>query len=318
MSPRVEFRLSQIEKNIKELQARCEGIYFAFPVKCCNEPKVLRLVSEMFMGFDVSNKNEYQIIKQYDDGRLICSSGPLSYELSGVSNVLVAANSMKRWDGKSGIRINFNSDERFADSHFGIDYLKLDKNVIDRVSYVHFHNSDHRNYEKCECVLEHIYNIIKKFNNLKILNVGGHLENLTFEEGVSYIQNVREIVPPKIKVIVEVGDFLFKESGVLFCKVIDCYFDGKSQVVILDFSKMANQRWVYPILCEDSMDMGGNRESFDTVFYGCSCCEVDVFLQTSCKKYDVGEEVIFQNISPYSYQWNHQFNGIAGIEFYFV
>ena len=77
---------------------------------------------------------------------------------------------------------------------------------------------------------------------------------------------------------------------------------------------MANQRWVYPILKKEQLK---NKIEYDTTFYGCSCCEVDTFLETRCKRHYIGEKLIFSNISPYSYEWNNSFNGVNKIDFFF-
>lgn len=115
-----------------------------------------------------------------------------------------------------------------------------------------------------------------------------------------------------IKKIVEAGDFLFKDCGKLFCEVIDVRDNKMSQTVTLNFSKMANQRWAYPIYHEET-----KNELVDTVFYGCSCCETDIYLETKARRLKKGDKLMFQNISPYSYQWDTEFNGINKIRYDF-
>ena len=58
-------------------------------------------------------------------------------------------------------------------------------------------------------------------------------------------------------------------------------------------------------------------EKIKTIFYGCSCCETDTYLETYSKPLMVGDEVSFENISPYSYQWNTSFNGVDKMKFVF-
>lgn len=72
---------------------------------------------------------------------------------------------------------------------------------------------------------------------MKKINIGGHLEDLSFKEGIEYLNNVRNIVPENIIMIAELGDFLFKNVGTLYCNVVDVRYDSKVQVVTLNFSK---------------------------------------------------------------------------------
>ncbi|CDC62043.1 hypothetical protein OBE_06752 [human gut metagenome] len=135
---------------------------------------------------------------------------------------------------------------------------------------------------------------------------------MSFKNGIEYLQEMRSIIPTHIDIIVEAGDFLFKDCGKLFCEVIDVRDNKMSQTVTLNFSKMANQRWAYPIYHEET-----KNELVDTVFYGCSCCETDIYLETKARRLKKGDKLMFQNISPYSYQWDTEFNGINKIRYDF-
>lgn len=152
---------------------------------------------------------------------------------------------------------------------------------------------------------------INIFPNLKNINIGGHLEDLSFQDGIDYLNTIRKIVPNNIDLYVELGDFLFKNVGTLYCKVIDIRKDDNLQFVTLNFSKMANQRWAYPIYNTNSKDL------IKTMFFGCSCCETDIYLETYAEEFTIGDEVVFKNISPYSYQWDTSFNGIEKMKYIF-
>lgn len=311
----VEFNLNTLEKNINELKEKCKDVEFLFPVKCCTNRKVLNIVEKLGLGFDVSNQEEYRLIKKYDlKEKFISASGPLSFTLLNQQNVHVVVNNIELYDSNVGIRVNFNDSNEFEESHFGTNIQSINENIRNTVEYIHFHNSDKRTIDKCNSIKNQIKNIIKNFPNIKYLNIGGHLEDLTKEQGIKYINEVREIVPTNIKLIVEVGDFLFKNCGKLYTRVVDSKINENKQIIILNFSKMANQRWVYPELIEQQ---NNNCQEYETIFYGCSCCEVDIFLEARCKKYNIGEFISFSNISPYSYEWNNSFNGVKKIKFYF-
>lgn len=311
----VEFDLKKLEKNIENLKQKCKNVIFIYPVKCCTNAKVLNIMYNKLDGFDVSNINEYNLIKNFDiSKKFISATGPLSYTLIDNRKIHVTVNNLEFYKEGLGIRVNFNSNDNFEKSHFGVNYKNIDNTIRNNVQYIHFHNSDKRTVEKCECIIEEIKKILSCFPNVKYLNIGGHLEDLTENDGICYINTVRKIIPTNIKLIVEDGDFLFKNCGTMHARVIDSKIVDGKQIVILNFSKMANQRWVYPTLKESQQE---KISKYETSFYGCSCCEVDIFLETKCKKYSVNENLIFSNISPYSYEWNNSFNGIKKIDFYF-
>lgn len=315
MNPRVEFDLSILNENIQKLKNETNNIHFLFPVKCCKNNRVLNIIVKNGFGFDVSNNNEFKVVEKLLNDQFVSASGPLSYELNHChyKNIHVVANNLNSFIKGNGIRINFNSNKNFEYSRFGEDYQQIEEDIRNEVNYVHFHNSDYRDLNKCEEIYKEIKNIMQYFPNLKILNIGGHLEDLSIDEGLDYLNNVRFLIPSNIALYVEVGDFLFKNSGTLYCKVVDVRNDKDKQIVTLNFSKMANQRWAYPIYKTGEK----NKKLIRTVFYGCSCCETDIYLETNSYALQVGDEIKFGNISPYSYEWNTAFNGVNKLEYIF-
>ena len=315
MQPKVVFDLSVLKSNIEKLKDRTNNITFLFPVKCCKHPKVLSIITENGFGFDISNRNEFKVIKKYLKKQFVSVCGPLSYELLNCryDNIHIISSSFESYKSGNGIRINFNSNKKFNISRFGVDYRKLDINLRNKISYIHFHNSDHKDMNKCNYILDEIKKIIKYFPNLQMLDIGGHLEDLTFDEGINYLNRVRNIIPKSISLFVELGDFLFKDVGTLYSRVIDVKKEKDIQFVTLNFSKMANQRWTYPVYFFNDTKIS----LIKTIFFGSSCCETDIYLETFAKKLNVGDEVIFKNVSPYSYEWNTSFNGIDEMKYIF-
>lgn len=313
MNLRVEFDLSILKKNIVELKNKTSGINFLFPVKCCNNIDVLKLIVNNDFGFDVSNINEFKLIEKYLKHQFVSVSGPLSFELINCKydNIHIVANNFSSFKEGNGIRVNFNSNNNYGVSRFGVDYKSINYDIRKKITYIHIHNSDHKDIEKCKKIYEEIKNILTFFPNLKNINIGGHLEDLSFQDGIDYLNTVRKIVPNNINLYVELGDFLFKNVGTLYCKVIDIRKDDNLQFVTLNFSKMANQRWAYPIYNTNSKNL------IKTMFFGCSCCETDIYLETYAEEFTIGDEVVFKNISPYSYQWNTSFNGIEKMKYIF-
>ena len=311
MNPRVEFDLSKLDRNIKEIKNRTNNINFLYPVKCCKKEEVLEIIFNNGLGFDVSNENEYKQVEKYVKNQFISACGPLSYELNEYNNIHVISNNLNSYKKNNGLRINFNSNNKFGFSRFGVDYKELNEDIRKEINYIHFHNSDHKDLDKCNDIYEEIKSILEYFPNLKAINIGGHLEDLSFDDGINYLNKVRSIVPKDILIYAELGDFLFKDTGTLYAKVIDIRNDKNTQIVSLNFMKMTNQRWTYPIYKSKSTDL------INTIFYGASCCETDIYLETKADKLNIGDGVVFINISPYSYELNASFGGMNKIEFIF-
>ena len=314
-NPYIRFDLEKLKTNIIAIKSSCPGVKFLFPVKCCSNPKVLDIAFNFMDGFDVSNIREYQKIAKNENitrgTKIISSSGPLSFQNIGIKNVYLAVNSLSRYKNGCGLRINFNFDNKFIQSHFGEDLFDVDDNFAKNISYVHFHIADARTRDLNNCILKNISLILKKFTNIQTLNIGGNLENLNQQEAIEYINNVRKMVPEYINIFVEVGDLLFTDCGTLYCGLIDCKKIGNKQIAILNVSKLANLRWSRLHYKEE------NTQTIETEFYGCNCCEDDVICSSRCHALQQNEQIIFTNISPYSYEWNNSFNGIPKIKIIF-
>ena len=120
MEPKVEFDLLKLKNNITNLKKQTKGINFLFPVKCCNHHIVLDIIYNSGFGFDISNKNEFKIIKKYLKKQFVSVSGPLSYELNdnNYDNLHIVSNNLSTFREGNGIRVNFNSDGACDRVHF--------------------------------------------------------------------------------------------------------------------------------------------------------------------------------------------------------
>lgn len=308
----IEYNLRMIADNYLNMKKLCHDVCFIFPLKCCTNKQMIEIIYEYADGFDVSNESEYNYIAEYLDNKTICSTGPLSKELIKKRDVLVAVNSVNSWKKNCGIRVNFNDDDNFIKSHFGVALSEIPLEITSNSKYVHFHVSDRRTEEIKRKIMYQIVRVLELFPKLEILNIGGHLTNMSQDEAVSYINCIRGILPQNIKLIVEAGDYFVDRCGFLHCEVIDVFFNGTLQIVYLNVSKESQLRWSHPRIaskfCKDSDTL------FNTVFYGASCYENDIIAKCICSKLKVGDEMVFENITTYSSEWNKSFNGLKEIE----
>ena len=312
----IEFIVDKIVDNYLEMKRFCPGTKFIFPVKCCQNDRFLSKINQYVDGYDISNEREYKCITPYLENRIICATGPLSMQLLNYPNVLVAANTIDSWVTGSGIRVNFNNSDMFSKTHFGVELCRMPANILENSGYVHFHISDNRDENIKEEIISNIESIMKLFPKLEVLNVGGHLTNMSKNEAIDYLNRIRRVLQDDIELIVEAGDFFVENSGYLYCDVIESFFDQNTQIVYLNVSKEAQLRWSYPKLTRDYRKETDTL--YNTVFYGASCHENDLIAKSTCKQLKKGDCTVFENITTYSSEWNKTFNGLEEIKIFFL
>lgn len=312
----IEFDTNKIIEKYIEMKESCPDIKFIFPVKCCTNEYLLSAINQYVDGYDVSNEKEYKCILQYVENKIISATGPLVEQLLIYPNILVAANTTDSWIPGIGVRVNFNSNDAFLKTHFGVDLCRVPSKIFESSSYVHFHISDSRSENIKMGIISNVVSIVELFPKLEVLNIGGHLTNMPKNEVVDYLNSIRWVLPDNIVLLVEAGDFFVENSGCLYCEVIDSFLYSDTQTVYLDVSKESQLRWSYPSLAQNHREK--TDKLYNTVFYGASCHEKDLIAKSMCSKLRKGDSLVFENITTYSYEWNRAFNGLDEIEIKFL
>lgn len=318
---RIVYDKKAIENNIKEYLAlfkKYKNIFYNFPIKACSQKCILDIFYKYKFGFDASNLAEYNLIKDYKTN--ISLAGPLISELDNEhGNMILYYNSLedylnsKRSKDEKGLRINFNYKSSFIFSHFGESLADIPLENLKDIYYLHFHISDKKSIQKLKAIINELKKVLPKCINLKMLDVGGGLDSLPKEKFKWYIESIYSILKPNQKLLIECGDLWFKNAGKLYTRIIDIKEIKKNTFIIfLPISKDCNLKWSYPKYNFNCVDV---RNRYAVTFYGSTCYEKDEILKTNIDhKLNIGDQIIFDNISPYSAEWNTSFNGINKIE----
>lgn len=263
-----------IEKNIMYYtDFNIENLNYVFPVKTFPNKDILKLFNSKGFYFDVSNENEYKLVKEFNNN--VFFSDP--------------TNKLKN---NSSFRINIPD----TNSHFGSDY--------DGKSYDVFHI--HLSNEKNENLQKKLLNFLKKldYSNTTYLDIGGGYDRLTYLELYRLLIEIRNIVPHKVKILLECGSLWFKNSGYLVCQVEYINTVRNKRFVFVNASRELHAKWSIP-KC-----ININQGADDYIICGSTCYENDLFEHVYKCKMNVGDRVIFENIEPYSYSFNMTFNGV--------
>lgn len=320
MNSKIIVDLSIVENNIKRIVNNCKNISFIYPVKCINNKKIIQLMIKYNFGFDLSNMNEYKCIsKLINNNTLLSFSGPKSEYITtndiSQSSIIFLDNlnsqsaKMLISQDNYGIRINFNNDKDFEPSRFGIPLEEICKYSSD-IKHVHFHIHDKNKDLLLDKILEKIDFIISVCPNLKTINIGGHYEYYQQNVALGIFNNIRQVIPDKIQLIVEAAGLWFERSIFLETHVISIKNINGTSFIVLDVCSSGNLFWSKPRIDKR------RRGEFYTIFCGASCDEHDIICsEYTDNKFDIGDIVSFYNISPYSYVWNREFNGLKKIKY---
>ena len=308
----LQVNLNVVQENIKQFKQQFSRFKCLFPVKCFPYENALSIFAQEGFGFDVSNQTEYQKVAHFiKENTVISASSPNSQTLKSTkANHFVFADSVEEFlqGGFDGVRVNFNG-KNFIKSHFGISLDEL-KDIAPLVGAIHFHISDTKNKSLAAKVQKNIKKMLALCPNLKMLNIGGHLEDLNLNQVSEYLNGVLKTVPLSVQLFLEAGEFWFKNAILLKCTVQNIKKLDKRTIVYFNVSKMAQLRW-----SRLKAGFADPKGKFFLYCYGCSCAEDDILLQSKTNQMlQVGESVVFNNVSPYSVVFNLSFNGIAQID----
>ena len=272
------YSLSTIKDNIKYYKdLKIDNLEYAFPVKTFPNDKILNLFYINNFYFDVSNKNEEKLIRKYKT-------------LNFYSDPTMSIRN------NSYIRLYIHN----IGSHFGMSY--------DGKSYeiYHIHISLNKDRKIQKKMLEVIASL--NYNKTKYLDIGGSYDNLSYLEFNLFLSKIRNVVPKKVKILIEAGSMWFKDSGFLVCKVKSINSIGKIKFAYVNASRELHTKWSIPKYI--NINYGDN----DYIICGATCYEKDLFFHAYNTSIKYDDTIYFSNIEPYSYSFNTDFNGINKAE----
>lgn len=309
-------RFKNDTKNLNNLK-------LVFPVKTCTNNDVLNIFHTEGFGFDVSNKNELNIVSKYKGFKSFVGPKCNEIKFEGNENFIIYYDQMKDYliseieEYNKGIRINFNFNKSLSFSHFGIDFKTIEEDICKQVKNIHFHLGDTISPKRLKYILKEVFRILEKCENLKIVDIGGGYEDLENKTLIEFLSKIHSRLSKDQFLVLECGDFWFKNSGKLYVQVLNTKEISKgSKIVYLPISKDCNLKWSSPKYVHQNKRKSLNKLKY--YFYGSSCYEKDLIGGTIT--YDIIEArdiIEFENISHYSVEWNTSFNGIDKIEVFY-
>lgn len=352
--PILIFDLKLIKKRLNFLQA-LGGKYnckFLMPAKSFRHLTIYQLVSEYLWGFDVSNPNEYGYLPEALNGKLVSLVDPtfngykLKDFLAKKNDFIIYIETLEQYDKlqEEKIQVNFgvrlnsiflleecvNKNNPYYQSRFGT--LPADLSLLKKMTKsrrhkfvgFHIHNGASENFlSTVVCFARKSIDLAQALGiEIKQISLGGGLSKIGFQQLEVLIKELRNFVDLDIQLIFEPGDLLFEGTGFACGRVKSRKIASMNYAFTLDLSKECHLRWSSPKLLYNYSDL--SNKQIKVVFYGPTCYEGDklgefqVLVENeSIPPYNIGDLVLFSNITGYSVSWNTTFNGIntAKVEF---
>ena len=316
---RLKFLANGKPKNLKVL----------FPVKSFAHPKILELISKYLDGFDVSNTNEYSLIREHIlSSSLIWCSGPFLIDDMVKLDVICDVSSYNKLStSTTSLRVDpdfLSSYKRRSRFGFSCKELLSDKNLCD-ISYLHFHYASEQNtlkdYKEIIDYCAKLYST-KKLTKLSV-NLGGgftHFNEKEFNDLFNYLSQFSYI-----NFIIEPGRFISTQSGLLFGRVKDYFEKDLEHYITVSVSSLSHLKWGCEKISFSFFSTNSSTHEFSidsskaSHILGATCSERDIILKANRKfSFSLDDIIMLSNLNGYCVGWNHSFNGIkaADVRFY--
>lgn len=313
------FDLAKIEERLKLLQRHSDDhLKFIFPVKSFPHQDVLKLAGKYCAGFDISNQNEYDLIREYlKSDSILWSSGPYVWE-GTISHPLIKdiQNPERAIVGVSkSLRVNADAVDESLKSRFGYGIDKL--NQLDLkglgIEAIHLHHGvEKMSFKMFKAIILKLSEALKNDESIKWINLGGGFTFLSDEE-VEELLKLVKVSFPKKQIVFEPGRWLTNGAGFCIGRIKEIVPREDITYVISSISRDCHLKWLNGALKLDFIAAGyGERKHFQRISVtGPTCYEGDKLCELeSSQGLTLEDLIIIGGISGYSLAWNTSFNGI--------
>lgn len=309
-----------------------------YSVKANVNDRVLKLIGNKVNGVDVSSEYEYKLARAAGVQHII-STAPVPSESfimqlyeSGFVFDFDSISSIERCkrllsSGKIGVRVRTHAqwigeDVQGRESRFGI--CLTEKNEVDRLAAIlkendlticrlHYHGRV-GSVEHQKKICDYIYHLLQDcplLKNVSSVSLGGGID-LFYTLGNSQVNGFwntislfsRETEKRNIKTILEPGEQIVSTCGFLVVTVMDSAFRGGRQHLTVDSSGFNLLSWQEPWPhCISTSDrcLYGNSDRCDTVIWGQTCYEEDIFIRRMyLPKMKLGDRIVFYPMGAYT------------------
>lgn len=344
---------SGLKTRVQQLHDECkeQDFQLLLAVKSCNEPSILKLLSENLDGFDVSNHVEYAKLPQPLRSKTICFTAPkLEQEHINLhvqnKQSLVTVDSTEQFnqfvqmDSKVPYLLRLRApswiDKKdpgyVKNSRFGftpkdlIQLKELPELQANPPQGFHIHHGGELNASSTYIsIAQSAQKAAKMLKiDLKCVNLGGGWHRVKEDSFSKLFQQLRNILPQPIQVFLEPGKWHLQGNLYAYTQIVNHSFqDGQDQFT-LDLSSECHLKWSNPsLLLQQPKELASQLRS--VLFLGRSCYERDVIGRFAIPYENdfyqeaglhVGSKILLSQLSSYSLSWNTSFNGIPKAPLY--
>ena len=307
-SPQIIFDIDQIRRRCQSLQSFCQEnrIELYFAVKACSELGLLSVIAPYVDGFDVSNGNEFVVVKSL--GKPVSYYDPTGHSPpSGVKTIIAERPEFLPQDSPHIVR--FNATELFPEktkSRFGFSLAELSQ--VQNLEGVHIHLRELHEYS-----LEEFRSIIKKLRQihpqLSFLNLGGGWHKLENSNDYQRILQSLRSENPYLRLRIEPGRFFTWNCGQVCGQIMS--INRQRHELVTNISSYLHLNWSDPQL---KIVTSEAVATLKVQIFGPTCFEFDqignyVVSQGWWESLKVGDTISFSGISSYTLQRQAEFNG---------
>lgn len=306
---------NSIKDMINELDFANIKLYYA--LKANNNPEVIKFLSGLVDGFEISSSFEYNLLKKHFNIQDIdLFANGTSYSNSDIEEII---KSKKKFNFNSlsqlkkhlneqntsiSIRLNVPSSETIDyNSRFGFtneDLIGV-KNFKNNVTSLTL-SSGLKNLNNLKKEISAIKKIIDvhELLNVRTINFGGGWDDLFFKNEMSEALNLISNEFKEYTLIIEPGSLLVRNSGVLLSKAIEKREINKKTFLSMDCSLFNISSWYSPKLLAVYSDKKreSNEELKSYIICGNTCYEDD-FLNFKFKEILEGDICVFYPVGAY-------------------
>ena len=321
--------LKRVQENTKchiVMALKSFSMYSTFPlIKKYLHGSEASSVDEARLGYEKFNKNVHVFSPSYTEKNI--------KEYIKYSSHMVF-NSFSQWDKfksiikdskkkvSCGIRVNVEHSEvenpmydpSSPDSHFGVKINDFEKDNLDGIEGLHFHNLCEESADALERTLKVFEEKFGEFlHRMKWVNFGGWHHITRRDYDVDLLCKIITDFKSRhahLEVYLEPGEAIALNAGVLVGSVVDI-FKG---IAVLDVSATCHMPDVLempylPSILDAKPTKEGTTNNYRLV--GPSCLTGDVIGQYSfAKPLAIGQKLVFLNMAIYTMVKNNTFNGV--------
>lgn len=348
--PALVFGLQAVEQRMRWLAetAATHAVTPLLAVKTCTRTPCLELAQRHLGGYDISNLNEYSVLPENLQGKLVSLTGPVPQRDLGAfamrgNELLATLDSTVQLDrffeqpvvcpyvlrvrGPDLLRGAQPADPAFYPvTRFGFSIDELagvlqDPRVREHPpAGLHVHHGSEMNRQSTfSLMIARLAELVRALGiEPRFMNIGGGWHELGQAEIETVLAGARRAFPQPCRVLIEPGRWYADTAGYAVGTIVNSVQEGAIQRCTLDLSARCHLHWSRPRLLHFTDPAYGQGRIVQ--FYGASCYESDLIGRyvvpcagdpTEKGSLVPGARVVFGNISTYSAEWNTSFNGIA-------